>query len=87
MTSTEAPAATTFDSLNPATGEVVGTHPIHDAAQVRAAVDTARKEAERWRALGFDGRKKALVKWRKVIARRMDETRRADGARDGQADR
>ena len=76
MTSTEAAptaAAQTFTSLNPGTGEVVGTHPIHDAAHVQAVVATARKEAERWQALGFDGRKKALVKWRKVIARRMDE--------------
>ena len=78
MTTTDAPTtdantATTFDSLAPATGEVVGTHAIHDAAHVAAAVATARKESERWRALGFDGRKKALAAWRKVIANRMDE--------------
>ncbi|WP_028656691.1 aldehyde dehydrogenase family protein [Nocardioides sp. J54] len=75
MTSTDAApaAAKTFDSLDPATGEVVGTHPIHDAEHVAAVVATARKEAERWRALGFDGRKKALGAWRKVIARRIEE--------------
>ncbi|MBM7516083.1 aldehyde dehydrogenase family protein [Nocardioides nitrophenolicus] len=77
MTSTDAapaaPAAQTFSSLDPATGEVVGTHPIHTAAEVEAAVATARKQAEWWQALGFDGRKKALVRWRKVIARRMEE--------------
>ncbi len=78
MTSTEAapaagPAATTFTSLDPATGAVVGTHPIHDAAHVQAAVATARAEAVRWQALGFDGRKKALGRWRRLIARRMEE--------------
>ncbi|WP_436700060.1 aldehyde dehydrogenase family protein [Nocardioides sp. BYT-33-1] len=72
MTTTDAPAQT-FTSLDPATGEVVGTHPIHDAAAVGAVVATARKQAEWWRALGFDGRKQALVRWRKVIARRMEE--------------
>ena len=32
-------APATFDSLNPATGDVVGTHPVHTEAEVRAAVD------------------------------------------------
>lgn len=77
MTSTDAapaaPAAQTFTSLDPATGAVVGTHPIHDAEAVRAAVARARAEAPRWQALGYDGRKQALVRWRKLIARRMDE--------------
>ncbi|GAA4804418.1 aldehyde dehydrogenase family protein [Nocardioides caeni] len=70
---TDTAAAATFDSLSPATGEVVGTHPIHDDAHVAQVVAVARKESERWRALSFDGRKKALVKWRKVIASRMEE--------------
>ncbi len=74
MTSTEAaPAADTFTSLDPATGEVISTHPIHSADDVAVAVATARRQAEWWQALGFDGRKKALVKWRKLIARRMEE--------------
>ncbi|WP_377324124.1 aldehyde dehydrogenase family protein [Pimelobacter simplex] len=77
MTSTDAapaaPAAQTFTSLDPATGAVVGTHPIHDATAVQAAVDRARAEAPHWQALGYDGRKRALVRWRKLIARRMDE--------------
>ncbi|WGX98185.1 aldehyde dehydrogenase family protein [Nocardioides sp. L-11A] len=88
MTTTDAPAQT-FTSLDPATGAVVGTHPIHDAAAVEAAVATARKQAEWWRALGFDGRKQALVRWRKVIARRMEELAalmaRETGKPDGDA--
>ncbi|WP_408898471.1 aldehyde dehydrogenase family protein [Nocardioides sp. R1-1] len=77
MTSTDAapaaPAAQTFTSLDPATGAVVGTHPIHTAEDVAAAVATARRQAEWWRALGFDGRRKALARWRKLMARRMEE--------------
>jgi acyl-CoA reductase-like NAD-dependent aldehyde dehydrogenase len=43
-TTADAPAATekagaqTFDSLDPATGEVVATFPIHSADEVKAAV-------------------------------------------------
>ncbi|TIC83232.1 aldehyde dehydrogenase family protein [Nocardioides sp. GY 10113] len=79
MTTTEAVTAdateapTTFDSLNPATGEVVGTHPIHDAAAVQAAVEEARRQADWWQGLGFDGRKKQLGAWRALVTRRMDE--------------
>lgn len=78
MTTTDAPqtdatAPTTFESLDPATGAVVGTHPIHDATHVRSVVERAQVEAEWWRSLGFDGRKKELARWRKTVARRMDE--------------
>jgi acyl-CoA reductase-like NAD-dependent aldehyde dehydrogenase len=80
MTTTEAPAvapatgsATTFDSLNPATGEVVATFPIHTEADVRAAVERAQAAAKWWKALGYDGRKKRLRSWRSIIANRMDE--------------
>ncbi|WP_435771770.1 aldehyde dehydrogenase family protein [Nocardioides sp. SYSU DS0651] len=81
MTTTDAPqtadhtgsASTTFESLDPATGAVVATHPVHDAAQVQQAVDTARDEAAWWRDLGFDGRKRELARWRRLMARRLDE--------------
>ncbi|MBM9459527.1 aldehyde dehydrogenase family protein [Nocardioides sp. zg-536] len=78
-----APTSDTFDSLDPATGEVVGTHPVNDAAHVQAAVATARKEAERWRALGFAGRKKELDAWRRLIAGRMEELARVMSAETG----
>ena len=47
----------TFDSLNPATGDVVGTYPVHSAEEVTAAVGAAREHAAWWAALGFDERK------------------------------
>jgi aldehyde dehydrogenase (NAD+) len=70
MTTTE---TTTFDSLDPATGEVVGTHPIHTADQVQAVVEKARIEAAWWGSLGFDGRKERLGAWQRLIVARMDE--------------
>ena len=52
------PASTdSFTSLNPATGEVVGTYPVHTAADVDAAVARARASAGWWEGLGFEGRK------------------------------
>jgi len=70
---TVAPTTATFDSFDPATGEVVGTHPIHDAAHVNAVVDRARIEASWWEGLGFKGRKERLVLWQKHIVKHLDE--------------
>jgi acyl-CoA reductase-like NAD-dependent aldehyde dehydrogenase len=61
----------TFDSLSPATDEVVGTYPIHTAADVDAAVARARVAAEWWDSLGFDGRADRLRKWKGVVTRRL----------------
>jgi acyl-CoA reductase-like NAD-dependent aldehyde dehydrogenase len=61
----------TFDSLDPASGEVVGTYPVHDAAAVDAAVDRARIAAHWWGELGFAGRAERLQRWKGVITRRM----------------
>ena len=63
----------TFDSLSPATGEVVGTFPVHGEAEVREAVQHARKAAQWWQSLGFDGRKKRLRAYAGELTRRRDE--------------
>ncbi len=63
----------TFDSLNPATGEVVGTFPIATDAQVNSAVIRAKAAAAWWRDLGFDGRRDRLQAWKALIARRADQ--------------
>ncbi|MGQ0840363.1 aldehyde dehydrogenase family protein [Actinokineospora sp.] len=60
----------TFDSLNPATGEVVGSHPIHRAEDVQAAVERARSAAEWWAELGFAGRAERLQRWKGAVTRR-----------------
>jgi acyl-CoA reductase-like NAD-dependent aldehyde dehydrogenase len=78
VTATEAPPAAelparTFDSLDPRTGEVVGTHPVHDEAAVRAAVARAADAAAWWAALGFAERRRRLGAWRRVLVRRLDD--------------
>src|SRR5579862_5047434 len=60
-----------FESLNPATGDVVGTYPIHDADDVAAAVARAREAAVWWSTLSFSGRREYLDKWNAVITRRI----------------
>lgn len=63
----------TFDSLNPATDEVLGTYPITTPAEVDAAVARAREAAEFWGELGFAGRAKRLRTWKSIITRRLPE--------------
>ncbi|NIH77851.1 aldehyde dehydrogenase family protein [Amycolatopsis viridis] len=63
----------TFDSLDPATDEVVGTYPVHTAEDVQAAVDRARQAAAWWAGLGFEGRAERLRRWNAVITHRMAE--------------
>ena len=62
-----------FDSINPATGEVVGTHPIDTREDVLAAVERAREASAWWQAIGFDGRKEYLLEWRTILTKRLPE--------------
>ena len=71
MTATEGSDRTTFESLNPRTGDVVGTHPVNTAEEVQAAVDRAREEAAWWGALSFDEREKHLQTWKGAMTRRI----------------
>ena len=66
-------ALETFESLNPRTGEVVATFPVHDESDVRAAVQRAREAALWWRDLGWGGRRERLDAWKRLIVRRGDE--------------
>ncbi|HXV93940.1 MAG TPA: aldehyde dehydrogenase family protein [Pseudonocardia sp.] len=86
MTTTDARAAapaTTFESLDPRNGEVVGTHPIHTAADVEAAVARAGEAAVWWRELGFAERRRRLTAWRSVLARHIDDIARVVEAETG----
>ncbi|MFI0404713.1 aldehyde dehydrogenase family protein [Actinomadura sp. 3N508] len=62
----------TFASLNPATGEVVAEHPVHDAAAVAAAVERAREAAGWWRALGWKERRLRLLNVKGSLARNLN---------------
>ncbi|HKN96181.1 MAG TPA: aldehyde dehydrogenase family protein [Pseudonocardiaceae bacterium] len=70
---TSAQPSPKFDSLNPNTGDVVASHPVHGAADVAAAVDRARIAATWWSELGFAGRAERLRKWAGVLTRRMPQ--------------
>ena len=63
----------TFDSLDPATGEVVATFPVDGEAAVGAAVQRARAASTWWAELGWDGRKDRLDAWKRLIVQRADE--------------
>jgi acyl-CoA reductase-like NAD-dependent aldehyde dehydrogenase len=63
----------TFDSLNPRTGDVVGSYPIQTAEDVNVAVAAAREAADWWAEIGFDGRREQLEKWKGVLARRINQ--------------
>ncbi|MGB3257433.1 MAG: aldehyde dehydrogenase family protein [Ornithinimicrobium sp.] len=68
-----AQADTTFDVRSPATGEVLGTWPIHDADQVDAITATAHKAAVWWAGLTFKQRRARLDGFKAVLAQRSDE--------------
>ncbi|HEY6795031.1 MAG TPA: aldehyde dehydrogenase family protein [Kineosporiaceae bacterium] len=69
-----APArAPRFTVVNPATREIVGTHPVTGAEDVVAAVHRAREAGRWWQDLGFDGRKPYLTRWIRWLARHCDE--------------
>ncbi len=63
----------TFDSLDPATGNVVASFPVNSDDEVRAAVERARAASTWWQELGWDGRRDRLDAWKRVIVRRGDE--------------
>jgi acyl-CoA reductase-like NAD-dependent aldehyde dehydrogenase len=62
-----------LQSLNPATGEVVATFPIAGPDEVRAAVERARAAAAWWQGLGFAERRRRLLAFKGVVARRSEE--------------
>ena len=78
MTATRVPGVPVIEdgvliSTNPASGEEAGRVPVADAAAVGAAVERAKQAAAWWQALGFDGRKDRLLRWRSLIVQRIEE--------------
>jgi aldehyde dehydrogenase (NAD+) len=62
-----------LSSYDPSTGKVVGTVPIHTAAEVDAAVARARVAGASWGALSFEARSEELTAFRIAIAEHADE--------------
>jgi len=59
----------TFDSLNPATDEPVGTFPIFGEDEVNDTVAKAREAAAWWSALSWKERQLRLLAWKSYLTR------------------
>jgi acyl-CoA reductase-like NAD-dependent aldehyde dehydrogenase len=73
MTTVDTPAVETFDTTDPATGELVGRFPVHGPAAVQSTVEQARAAAQWWAGLGFAGRAERLAAWRVLLAGKVAE--------------
>ncbi|WP_067666827.1 aldehyde dehydrogenase family protein [Nocardia miyunensis] len=60
-------------SFDPRTGESVGDYAVMGRAELTRAVRTARSSEKWWAALGFAGRKRWLLDWKRIIVRRAGE--------------
>jgi aldehyde dehydrogenase (NAD+) len=61
-----------FEVKNPATGESVGTFPVHTAEDIAALVAKGREAQKWWAAQGFAGRKRRMHAWVRWLARDCD---------------
>jgi acyl-CoA reductase-like NAD-dependent aldehyde dehydrogenase len=60
-----------LETVNPATGEVLATFPVHGRREVEAAVDQAREAAAWWAGLDWNGRRLRLLAWKSHLTRYM----------------
>src|SRR5687768_14106063 len=77
MTATRTPGVPAIDdgsliSTNPVTGEEVGRFPVATPEDVAAAVARARDAGQWWAGLGFAGRRRRLLRFRALLAQRLD---------------
>ncbi len=63
--------AETFDSVNPANGEVIASFPVCGEREVRAAMERAAQAALWWTALGWKERRRYLLAWKSHLTRYM----------------
>ena len=59
----------TFDSVNPATSEVIATFPVFGQAEVNATVERAHEAAAWWRGLDWKQRQARLLAWKSHLIR------------------
>ena len=62
-------APETFDSVDPATSEVIATFPVFGQAEVNAALERAREAAHWWSGLGWKDRQTRLLAWKSYLTR------------------
>jgi acyl-CoA reductase-like NAD-dependent aldehyde dehydrogenase len=63
----------TFDTLNPATGQVIAAFPLCGREDAHRAVERAREAAGWWAGLGWRERRRRLLDWKSHLTRHMDE--------------
>jgi len=68
--------ATSFEVLNPATGQVIGSAPDCTPAQLDAAVAAARKAFPAWSATPIEKRREALLGIAEVLGGNVEELKR-----------
>ena len=68
-TQDQAWAAATFETVNPATSEVIATFPVQGQVEVDAAVQRAREAGAWWAALGYPERRTRLLAWKSHLTR------------------
>ena len=78
MTVTTIPGASTVAdgeliSTSPATGQEVARVTVATPADVASAVARARQAGAWWREIGFDARRKRLLRWRKALVAHIHE--------------
>src|ERR1700722_9587063 len=59
----------TFDTLNPATSEVIATYPVFGEQDVADTVARAQAAAQWWADLGWAGRRQRLMAWKSHLTR------------------
>jgi acyl-CoA reductase-like NAD-dependent aldehyde dehydrogenase len=65
----QAKVVETFDSINPATSEVVATFPVQGQDAVDSVVGRAREAARWWAGLGWKERRIRLLEWKSYLIR------------------
>ncbi|PZG13667.1 aldehyde dehydrogenase [Micromonospora craterilacus] len=60
-------------STSPATGDEAGRVPVATPVDVERAVERARAAGQWWAGLGFTGRRERLLRWRRLLAQRIEQ--------------
>jgi acyl-CoA reductase-like NAD-dependent aldehyde dehydrogenase len=61
--------APTFETLNPATSEVIATFPVLGEDEVNEVIERAHEAAAWWAGLGWKGRERRLLAWKSYLIR------------------
>lgn len=62
-----------LESVNPANDEPIATFPVHREDEMKEVIARARAAAGWWQDQGHAGRRNALLRWKRLLARRTDE--------------